>query len=124
MPSTAFLFLVICLLIIIPPVDGRRDVLLLRRRCGGARVVLIPLTIEFSSYQRVFSSTGYMNSFINSMLVTVVSTVLSMVLTTTMAYALSQRELIFQASSSTLCSPPCSLTEASCRSTWLCAKWA
>ena len=58
--------------------------------------VIFPTEIDFSSYARVFKSTGYMSSFVNSIWITIISTILSMVLTTTMAYALSQRDLICQ----------------------------
>jgi putative aldouronate transport system permease protein len=58
--------------------------------------VLIPQSLELTSYQRVFSSRGYMGSLINSLLITVAATALSMALTSTMAYALSQKQLVWQ----------------------------
>jgi len=58
--------------------------------------VLLPRTLDFTSYKRVFGSMGYMRSFNNSFITTIASTALSMLLTSTMAYALSQKTLIFK----------------------------
>ncbi len=58
--------------------------------------VLIPKDFELTSYRAVFGSGGYLKSFWRSLGIAVAATALSMVLTTTMAYALAQRELIFR----------------------------
>lgn len=58
--------------------------------------VLIPQSIDFSSYAKVLGSSGYMRSFVNSLWVTVLATAVSMALTTMMAYALAQRDLLFK----------------------------
>lgn len=58
--------------------------------------VFIPKGFDLSSYQAVFSSSGYMGAFLRSIGVTISATALSMVLTTTMAYALAQKDLVFR----------------------------
>lgn len=58
--------------------------------------VLIPKGFELTSYKAVFGSGGYLKSFWRSLGVTIAATALSMFLTTTMAYALAQRDLIFR----------------------------
>ncbi|MGI5899736.1 MAG: carbohydrate ABC transporter permease [Christensenellales bacterium] len=58
--------------------------------------VFIPKGLELTSYVNVFSSGGYFRAFIRSLWVTVVATALSMLLSTTMAYALAQKELIWR----------------------------
>ena len=58
--------------------------------------VFIPKGFHLDSYQAVFSSSGYMGAFIRSIGVTIASTALSMALTTTMAYALAQKDLVFR----------------------------
>ena len=58
--------------------------------------VIIPKAIELTSYILVFTSGGYFRSFIRSIWVTVAATGLSMIISTTMAYALAQKELIWR----------------------------
>lgn len=58
--------------------------------------VFIPKGFDLGSYQAVFSSSGYMGAFLRSIGVTISATALSMVLTTTMAYALAQKDLVFR----------------------------
>lgn len=58
--------------------------------------VLIPKGIEFTSYISVFTTGGYSRAFIRSIWITVVSTAVSMMISTTMAYALSRKELIWR----------------------------
>ena len=58
--------------------------------------VLIPRALELTSYISVFTTGGYFNSFIRSIWITLAATAVSMVLTTTMAYALAQKELIWR----------------------------
>ena len=58
--------------------------------------IIIPKGLEFTSYILVFTTGGYFSSFIRSIWITVAATVVSMVITTTMAYALAQKELIWR----------------------------
>jgi putative aldouronate transport system permease protein len=58
--------------------------------------VLVPKGIDFTSYIIVFSSGGYFRSFIRSIWITLVATALSMLISTTMAYALAQKDLIWR----------------------------
>jgi putative aldouronate transport system permease protein len=58
--------------------------------------VLVPKGIDFRSYIAVFASGGYFRSFIRSIWITLVATAISMVISTTMAYALAQKELIWR----------------------------
>jgi len=58
--------------------------------------ILIPKGIDFSAYIKVITTGGYLRSFIVSIMTTVAATAVSMGLTTTMAYALAQKELIFR----------------------------
>jgi putative aldouronate transport system permease protein len=58
--------------------------------------VLVPKGIDLASYIAVFSSGGYLRSFIRSIWIALVATALSMVISTTMAYALAQKDLIWR----------------------------
>jgi putative aldouronate transport system permease protein len=58
--------------------------------------VLIPKSLELTSYIAVFTSGGYFRSFIRSIWITAAATGLSMAISTTMAYALAQKELIWR----------------------------
>lgn len=58
--------------------------------------VLWPQGFDLGSYRRVFASHGYMTGFFNSIIVTVSATLISLALTTTMAYALAQKELVWR----------------------------
>lgn len=58
--------------------------------------VLIPKGIEFTSYVRVLTTGGYFRSFLRSIWITIASTAVSMALSTSMAYALAQKELIWR----------------------------
>jgi len=58
--------------------------------------VIIPKGLELSSYISVFTTGGYFRSFIRSIWITIAATAMSMVLSTTMAYALAQKELIWR----------------------------
>lgn len=58
--------------------------------------VLVPKDIDFSAYVRVLTTGGYLRAFFTSIAVTTAATAVSMILTSTMAYALAQKDLIFR----------------------------
>ena len=58
--------------------------------------VIIPKGLELTSYISVFTTGGYFSSFIRSIWITIAATAVSMVISTTMAYALAQKELIWR----------------------------
>lgn len=88
--------LVVCLLVAIPLWMVVVTSLSTDAVAAEQGFVLIPQSIDFTSYKRVLSSGGYMSSFFNSLWVTIVATAVSMALTTMMAYALAQRDLLFK----------------------------
>ena len=58
--------------------------------------VIIPKGLELTSYISVFTTGGYFRSFARSIWITIAATVMSMAITTTMAYALAQKELVWR----------------------------
>lgn len=58
--------------------------------------VLFPKVLSFESYERIFTSPGYMTSLMNSLFVAVTATVVSMTLTVTLGYALSRKNLMWR----------------------------
>lgn len=92
----AALMLLICLIILVPLWMVVVTSFSSNEVAAEEGFVLIPKGFEWTSYKAVFSSGGYLKSFWRSLGVTIAATALSMLLTTTMAYALAQRELIFR----------------------------
>jgi len=58
--------------------------------------VIIPKGLDLTSYISVFTTGGYFRSFMRSIWITIAATVMSMAITTTMAYALAQKELVWR----------------------------
>lgn len=58
--------------------------------------VLVPKGLEMTSYIAVFSSGGYFRAFVRSIWIAAAATGLSMAISTTMAYALAQKELVWR----------------------------
>lgn len=58
--------------------------------------VIIPKGLELNSYISVFTTGGYLSAFIRSIWITIAATAVSMVISTTMAYALAQKELVWR----------------------------
>ncbi len=92
----AIFMLLVCLAIVLPLWMVVITSLSSNEVAAAEGFVFIPKGLEWTSYQAVFSSSGYTGAFIRSIGVTVSATALSMALTTTMAYALAQRELAFR----------------------------
>lgn len=92
----AIFVLLVCLSIVLPIWMVVITSLSSNEVAAAEGFVFIPKGLELTSYKAVFSSSGYVGAFVRSLWVTVAATVLSMALTTTMAYALAQKELMFR----------------------------
>ena len=102
LPRMLFLFLnlifviLFCLVVLIPLWMVVITSLSSNEVAAREGFVLIPKGLELTSYIAVFTSGGYFRAFIRSIWITVAATGLSMVISTTMAYALAQKELIWR----------------------------
>lgn len=92
----AVFIVLLCLIVIIPLWMVVITSLSSDEVAAAEEFVLIPKGIDFSSYMDVFTTGGYARSFFRSIWITVASTVVSMAISTSMAYALAQKELIWR----------------------------
>jgi len=94
--ANGIFILLICLVIVLPLWMVIITSLSSNEVAAREGFVLVPRGIDFSSYIAVFTTGGYSSALTRSILITITATAISMIITTTMAYSLAQKELIFR----------------------------